>query len=382
MPTRPMLRLLHIEECENDCVPIRHSLARAGYEIQWERVPTRATLEQALDRQTWDVIISDYALPNFSALAALAILKQRGLDIPFIVVSGALGEETAVSAMRAGAHDYLMKHNLARLAPAIDRELHECALRQEHLRAQAMLRASEKLASLSRLASTIAHEVNNPLEAVTNLLYLLNGCQLNHTARHYLNLAAQELQRLSYVVRQSLAFTRMESDQTPVPVSEIVEQILQLYSPRIQAGAVTVATRFEHDARVPAELRQVVSSLVVNAVDAVGNGGTVWVHLARAAAGFPEPGLRLVIADNGTGIAPEHRRELFQPFFSTKQERGNGLGLWVAKEIVQKYGGSIHVRSSIRPGRSGTAFSVFIPAACAGLPPSPVPKKRAASAAA
>jgi signal transduction histidine kinase len=335
---------------------------RAGYDLQLERVDTLEAVQKALDTQLWDVIISDYVMPNFSAPAALQLLKQRGLDVPFIIVSGAIGEETAVAAMRAGAHDYLMKDNLARLAPVIERELQDHLVRRDRKRAEEALRNSEKLATLGRMAATIAHEVNNPLEAVTNVLYLLGCCKLDPEAREYVKLAQQELDRVTLIVRQALSFSRNQTDHVAAPVSQLVEQVLQLYAPRIQGGQVELKKRFEFDAAVPGELRQVFSNLIVNAVDAVDGGGKVQLHILRARepGALSRFGIRFVIADNGVGIQPEYRRDIFAPFFSTKQ-KGNGLGLWISKEIVQKHGGSIRVRSSVRAGRSGTVFSVFVP---------------------
>jgi signal transduction histidine kinase len=357
------LRLLNVEDSEDDSLFLCRHLGRAGYDLQWERVETLAGLEQALQRQMWDVIISDYVMPNFSAPAALSALKQRGLDIPFIIISGAIGEQTAVAAMRAGAHDYLMKDNLARLAPAIEREIQDCRVRRERRRAEEALRASEKLVTLGRLAATIAHEVNNPLEAVTNVLYLLGRRDLDATSREYVKLAEQELMRVTQIVRQSLAFSRITTDQAPISISRLLDEVLMLYAPRIKAHGVRVEKRFEYDAPVPGELRQVFSNLIVNAVDAVERGGLVRLHVASRSnwRNLRRKGLLLVVADNGTGISPEHREEIFQPFFSTKRDKGNGLGLWISSEIVQKHGGSIRVRSSVSPGRNGTVFSLFIP---------------------
>ncbi len=357
------LRLLHIEDSENDSVLLRHHLARSGYKLEFERVETLADLKASLDRQSWDVIISDYVLPEFSAPAALAVLKARSLDVPFIIISGAIGEETAVAAMRAGAHDYLMKDNLTRLVPAIERELHDCQIRRERKRAEEALRASEKLASLGRLAASIAHEVNNPLEAITNLLYLLGHCEIDQSAREYLRIAEQEVERVTAIVRQALSFSRTSTEQVAVPASQLVNEVLRLYSHRIQGSDVAIEERLDYDAPVPSELRQVVSNLVVNAVEAVGHGGRVWLHVHRGCDPHETRcrGIRITVADNGSGITPEHRRDLFKPFFTTKRNQGNGLGLWISHEIVQKHGGAIHVRSRVGPDKHGTVFSIFLP---------------------
>jgi len=141
---KPHLRVLNVEDSEDDALLVKRHLERQGYDLRFERVDTRASLIKALEAQAWDIIISDYALPNFSAPAALELLKEKGLDLPFIILSGTIGEETAVAAMRAGAHDYLMKDALARLAPAIERELQEARGRAMRQRAEAELLASEQ----------------------------------------------------------------------------------------------------------------------------------------------------------------------------------------------------------------------------------------------
>jgi len=138
------LRVLIVEDSEDDAILMLHELRRAGYEPTSERVDTPEAMNAALDHQTWDIVLSDYAMPCFSMPAALAMVKEKGLDLPFIIVSGAIGEEAAVAAMRAGAHDYVMKDNLARLAPAIERELREAEVRREHKRVEQALRESEE----------------------------------------------------------------------------------------------------------------------------------------------------------------------------------------------------------------------------------------------
>src|SRR2546427_4229228 len=137
------LRILNIEDSERDIVLLRHHLSRAGYDLIFDSVETPAAMKAALETREWDVILCDYSMPQFNALAALKLLKEMGLDIPFFIVSGTIGEEVAVEAMRAGAHDYLMKDNLLRLVPTIERELHEAEGRRSRRRAEAALQESE-----------------------------------------------------------------------------------------------------------------------------------------------------------------------------------------------------------------------------------------------
>ena len=139
------LRVLIVEDQDDDALMLLRMLRRAGYDLTFERVDTAKALEAALDRQTWDIIIADYTLPKFNALAALAHVKERGLDLPFIIVSGSIGEDIAVAAMKAGAHDYIMKNNLARLIPAVERELREAEVRRARKRAEETLQENYQI---------------------------------------------------------------------------------------------------------------------------------------------------------------------------------------------------------------------------------------------
>jgi len=138
------LRVLIVEDSEDDAMLVLRELRRADYDLTSERVDTPEAMNAALDQQTWDIVLCDYAMPRFSMPAALAMVKEKGLDLPFIIVSGAIGEEAAVAAMRAGAHDYVMKGNLPRLVPAIERELREAEVRRERKQAEEGLKQSEE----------------------------------------------------------------------------------------------------------------------------------------------------------------------------------------------------------------------------------------------
>lgn len=233
--------------------------------------------------------------------------------------------------------------------------------------AEDALRKSEKLAAAGRLAATIAHEINNPLEAVTNLLYLIRlNDAWDDTARSYVAQAEHELARIAHVTRQTLGFYRDTTLPHRMDLPKIVEEVLSLYLPRIQAKNIRLSREYEETVQVSGlagEIRQVISNLVANAIDALPMEGAlrIRVHHGRELANSNRPGGRIVIADTGGGIAPDHRKKLFEPFYTTKQDVGTGLGLWVSREIVQKHGGSITLRSCTVPGRSGTVFSIFLP---------------------
>ena len=233
--------------------------------------------------------------------------------------------------------------------------------------AEDALRKSEKLAAAGRLAATIAHEINNPLEAVTNLLYILRlNDKWDDHARTYVAQAEHELARIAHVTRQTLGFYRDATSPHVMDLSKIVEEALALYLPRIQAKDIRLSREYDETVKVtglPGEIRQVVSNLVANAIDALPASGALRIRVrhCKELNNSHRPGGRIVIADTGSGIAPGHRKKLFEPFYTTKQDVGTGLGLWVSREIVQKHGGKITLRSSVAPGHSGTVFSIFLP---------------------
>jgi PAS domain S-box-containing protein len=233
--------------------------------------------------------------------------------------------------------------------------------------AEDALRKSEKLAAAGRLAATIAHEINNPLEAVTNLLYILRlNDKWDDNARSYVAQAEHELARIAHVARQTLGFYRDTTSPHLMDLPKIVNEVLSLYLPRIQAKHINLSREFDETVKITGlagEIRQVVSNLVANAIDALPANGALRIRVqhAREMANSDRLGGKIVIADTGSGISPQHRKKLFEPFYTTKQDVGTGLGLWVSREIVQKHGGNISLRSSIVPGHSGTVFSIFLP---------------------
>jgi signal transduction histidine kinase len=227
------------------------------------------------------------------------------------------------------------------------------------------LRTSEKLAATGRLAATIAHEVNNPLAAVTNLLYLLRKHPaLDSTAQEYVTTAEAELSRVTHITRQTLGFYRESSMAVETDPVHLVEEVFGIYGRQIEDRGISIRRQYEFEGSIrafPGELRQVVANLVCNAVEAAPPEGTIRVHIFRDDASKHGSGLRIVIADNGAGIPHDIRPRIFEPFFTTKGERGTGLGLWVTRGIIEKHGGAIRFRSSTRADAHGTCFSIFLP---------------------
>ena len=243
--------------------------------------------------------------------------------------------------------------------------------------AEAALIKTEKLAAAGRLAATLAHEINNPLQAVTNLMNLLRlSPRLDENEQGYAAMAEDELRRVVHLTQQSLSFYRESIHPVAVDMDTVLDGVLDLSSKRLQAKGVAITKRNRSGAvavnSYPGEIRQVLSTLLLNAMEAASSGGTISVGIRKSRhwKNSASDGVRVAIADSGIGIPPHNITRIFEPFFTTKGEQGTGLGLWVASGIISRLGGSIQVRSSVRPSRSGTCFSVFLPAR---LPKGPRP---------
>ncbi len=234
--------------------------------------------------------------------------------------------------------------------------------------AEEALRNSERLAVAGRMAATIAHEINNPLETVTNVLYLLSrNARMDEVARQHLKIADEELRRIAQITRSTLGLYR-ERDTTPgtVSLSEMIDNLLLFYQRQVQSLAVKVDKRFDSSGKVigvSGELRQVIANIMANAIDALGVTGTkLQLHVYESAdwRNLAKRGIRVVVADDGPGMTAETQANLFHPFYTTKGQKGTGLGLWVSQGIIGKHGGSIRVRSRSGP-RHGTCFAIFLP---------------------
>ncbi len=493
------LHVLLVEDNADDAFLLERHLRKNGFDPQLVRVETADELLAALSQATRpDLILADYNLPTFSGPEALQIVKSSGLDIPFIMLSGAMSETTAVESMRAGAQDYVTKQNLSRLVPAVERELKEAEDRRKKLAAELALQASEdrfhrlveamplgllitgangdilytniaakrlfcldsvdclddphavkldklfpdlkpevffnariplsepfeatcrtlageskpaqsievlvgvallnpdampehrqlaafvadltlqkkseellrrteKLAVAGRLAASIAHEINNPLEAITNLLYLVGCTQLSDDARNYLELASHELDRVAQITVQTLRFHRRSSRPVETDLADLVATVLPLFESRTRLLHASVEQRFRSAPKVlihDGEVRQVVANLISNATDALGENGRLALRIAPVC--HPRtgiPGVVLTVADTGHGMSHETLTRIYEPFFSTKGATGTGLGLWVSLEIVEKHGGTLRVRSrhAHADRRGGTVFRFFLP---------------------
>jgi signal transduction histidine kinase len=368
------LHVLMVEDSDDDEALVLRELRQGGYNATHERVDTEVAMAAALARDSWDVILSDYAMPNFSGLGALALLRKTSLDIPFIIVSGTVGEEAAVSAMRSGANDYVFKGSPGRLCPAIDRELREAAMRAERRRMQQQLLIADRMASVGTLAAGVAHEINNPLSAVVANLELMARDMTRlceemeitdqfHEVMDQLRDARDGADRLRHIVRDLKIFSRSTDEERrgPVNVKRVLESSLRMawneirHRARLEKEYGSVPPVEANDAR----LGQVFLNLIVNAAQSI-RAGNAEQNLIRVATRLDEPSGRVLIEirDTGSGIPPEMLPKIFDAFFTTKPVGiGTGLGLSICHRIVTSLGGEIQVESQVG---KGTAFRVLL----------------------
>ncbi len=497
--SRKPLRVLIIEDYEEDALLLHRHLGRAGYAVDARRVETAAQLQESLaDPKPWDLVIADYTLPSFGARDALALIQASGMDLPFIIVSGTIDEVSAVNAMRAGAHDYVLKGHLERLLPAIERELSDAERRRERLRTEAELKLaqqrfsatfnqaavgmahttvnghfvlvnqrlaemlglsqdkltalkledfllpseqgldaallaellsgartgyrversllrtdgatfpaqltvsllrhdgvtgvpeftllwvvedisarraaeretadlmsrlinSERLAAAGRMANTLAHEINNPLEALTNIFYLLQMNDLTPQAQELVSVAARELDRVGHITRSTLSFYRKVPGRT-LDLETLLKEVVQLFASRAKQHSIEINATYGsglQETHFDPSLRQVFANIVGNALEAMEETGGRILLRARML------GLSAVVtlSDSGHGIEKTNLRAIFEPFFTTKGERGTGLGLWVTRGIVEEQGGSLRLRTSTRGRCRGTTIRISLPIA-------------------
>jgi signal transduction histidine kinase len=367
------LQVLIVDDVEDDALLVVRELQRAGFDPYYERVQTLAQLDSALQRE-WEVVLCDYSMPGFSGLEALAFVRQRALDIPFIIVSGTVGEARAVEIMRAGAHDYVFKDNLHRLGVAIERELREARNRAEKRRLQAQLLVSERMASIGVLAAGVVHEISNPLTALlgsaelaalscrTSLLALGAHRALEQVNRE-LDGVLEAGERIAQIVSDVRLFSRGGSEPpASVDVQPVLESSVRM-AMHEAAPRSRIITEFGKTLPVtlPASrLGQVFLNLILNAAQAIPRGNPeaneIHVRTRANAAGWTE----IEISDTGCGIPEEIRPSIFEPLFTTKAAgTGTGLGLFIAHRIVSEAGGRIEFESQVD---QGTTFRVLLPA--------------------
>jgi signal transduction histidine kinase len=373
------LRVLIVEDSEDDVLLLVGEFRRRGYEPTVERVQTADDMRAALKRRSWDIVVSDCTMPSFSAFAALSVLKETCLDIPFIIVSGTIGEETAVDAMRAGAQDFMIKGKLARLLPAIEREVREAGHRRERIteRAQNELERDRLLNELREAVrvrdvflAIAAHELKTPLTALQIQIRLLQQAdgrtraamtaQQLETAVEMLGRQATRLHALieNFLDVAEIMSGRMHLDREPVDLRTVVSEIVARNRPTCSRLEIVVDAQELVGVWDRVRLESVVRNLVSNAVK-FGEDKPIRISVSgdRSVA-------RVAVTDQGIGISPEQQARIFEKFERAVSERhygGFGLGLWVVRQIVEAHGGSIRVASE---AGKGSTFVVELPLSC------------------
>jgi len=228
------------------------------------------------------------------------------------------------------------------------------------------LHTTERLASVGRLAATVAHEINNPLEAVLNSVYLAqHQPDISEETRAYLDLADKELVRVAHIAQQTLGFYRDNSQPVSLDLQTVIADVITIYEGKLRCKFLHLEKRIQPGVTVvtlQGELKQILSNLLANAIDASTERGRIILTCRTFQKPCGADGVRITIADNGTGISPANQQKLFAPFFTTKRTVGTGLGLWITKDLLERHGGSIRLRSSTGAGHSGTVISIFLPA--------------------
>jgi signal transduction histidine kinase len=379
LPTAPLLRVLIVEDSEDDAKLAVLQLRRAGLELVTERVETEEGLKRALDGRHWDVVLSDYSLPAFSGKVALDVVRSCGHDVPFIIVSGSLGEDKAVEMMKAGAHDFFAKSDLAKLAPAVEREVREAAQRRvrnaerkhaEEERRRLMLELREAVSARETFLTLAAHELRTPLTSAQLKLERLlrrmdDGSETmqKEALEPSLMFIARQQRRLAALVDNLIEVAAITSgrqtlSRSPVNLKQEVCETLAFLKEELRACGSSVSVRAAREVVGSwdrSRMRTVIRNLLGNAVK-YGEGKPIEVTIAS-----DRGRATMTVVDHGVGIGPEEQARIFNKFEHAIPEHhheGFGLGLWIARRVLEAHGGTIRVTS--RQGE-GATFAIELP---------------------
>jgi signal transduction histidine kinase len=370
------VRVLILEDSPDDAELLLIHLRKAGYRPDWRRADSPGALRSALAESTWDLVLADYSMPQFTAPDALAIIKEHGLDVPFIIVSGSVGEPAAVEAMKAGAHDFFLKDNLARLAVAVERERGEARVRKEHRETIAELHQSEErlrdaVRARDEFLSIASHELKTPLTSlsfqVETARQLLDAPTITAASASKLTAklagVSRQVTRLTTLINNLLDVTRIASGRMALsPETSDLRGAVET----VLAGARELLARSGSKLEVrggspvigewdPLKLESMIFNLVSNAIK-YGDSKAIEIDV-----GVRDDQACLIVTDHGVGIPVDEQERIFRRFERAVPEQhfgGFGLGLWVAREIIEAHGGTIAVASS--PGK-GSTFTVLLP---------------------
>jgi signal transduction histidine kinase len=368
------LHILHLEDDPNDADLIQFALEGAGIVCAVTRVETQDAFVAALERGGIDLVLSDFTMPCFDGLSATKIVQTRWPNLPVILVSGTLGEELAIDALKNGATDYVLKERLSRLVPAVRRAMKEVEARAERQRLKALFIEAQKMEVVGQLAGGVAHDFNNILAIIMGYSDLLAAALgTENPLLKYTEEIGQASERAAGLTRQLLVFSSKQSIQPVVlDLNQVVADLDKMLRRLIHENIEMAVFPGQQLGRIKADsgyIGQVLMNLVVNARDAMPKGGKLAIttdnvivndtYAHTHAGAIPGDYVMLSVGDTGTGMTPEVKARLFEAFFTTKPKgKGTGLGLATCQTIVQQSGGHIEVRSEVG---KGTTFKIYFP---------------------
>ncbi|HEY2090767.1 MAG TPA: ATP-binding protein [Thermoanaerobaculia bacterium] len=354
------LNILLLEDTDTDAELVERALRRAELSYALRRVDNEADFVRELNDDVPDVVLADYRLPTFDGLSALRIARERYPDLPFLIVSGTLGDEKAVEVLKLGATDYVLKDRLSRLAPAIIRAREELADRERRQRAESLVEQSRRIESLGRLATTMSHEFNNVLMIIQSA-----ATQLERGGDPVI--VAQLAKRIAGAVKRGQRITGDVARFTRPAQLNLQPLLLKAWLTSFSADlrsllglgvSLTVETSFD-DLEVRADqgqLEQVLTNLAINARDAMPRGGRATLTIEEVALG-DQKYAEIAFTDSGRGIEPDTLAHVFEPLFTTKPS-GTGLGLAVCYQVIGAHGGEMYAESTLG---EGSVFHVLLP---------------------
>jgi signal transduction histidine kinase len=377
-----VLRVLHLEDNLLDAELILANLLEGGLECVVRRVDTRADFEAAIAAKDFEIILADYSLPSFDGLAALEIARAETPDTPFIIISGALGEELAIETLKSGATDYILKHRLERLVPSVRRALREAAEREARKHAEqerelslkrekeARLKAEEASRLKDEFLATVSHELRTPLNAIYGWATMLRSGKLNAAnAANAIEIIERNARIQIQLIEDLLDVSRMMTGNLRLtieavePVS-VIRAAIDVVRPAAEVKNIEIVTDFDSRVKMifadAARLQQIIWNLLSNAVKFTPNGGRVTVRLRL----MPDSNIEISVTDTGEGIAPDFLPHIFERFrqaeqATTRVHGGLGLGLAIVKNLAEMHGGSVTAESE-GLGR-GATLSIILP---------------------